>query len=117
MFWYLIFIAVIVTAFVYMYTHTRETFDVAPSKIHGVGVYTRMPVEKSTKLFDVVSGKSVTALGSTVNHSYTPNCALKDSGNGVWSLYALVDIPANTELTGNYDEAPPFLQRAQAHFV
>ena len=109
--------------FVLVYIHSlykeRFEFKIAPSRIHGVGVFTRAFVKKGTVLFPVVSEheKKVTLLGSKVNHSYTPNCVLRKHGDDTWYIVANKDIPANSELTGDYNDTPPFLQKPLPHYA
>lgn len=113
--WWLV-LCIFVLGLIY-FSVSRETFEIAPSTIHGVGVFTRSPVQKGTALFPVITDGSyvVTKLGSKVNHSYKPNCVLRRRGN-VWFLIANEDIPSNEELTGDYNDTPPFLQKPRPEF-
>jgi SET domain-containing protein len=110
--------AVLVLVYIHSLYNERFEFEIAPSTIHGVGVFTRIPIKKGSVLFPVVSEteKKVTPLGSKVNHSYTPNCVLRKYGD-TWCIVANEDIPVNAELTGDYNDTPPFLQKPLPHYA
>lgn len=115
--WWLVLLCIVLIVVGVYYSLSKEPFDIAPSTIHGVGVFTRSPVKKGTVLFPVITDGSyvVTRLGSKVNHSYKPNCVLRRRGN-VWFLIANEDISSNEELTGDYNDTPPFLQKPRPEF-
>ena len=97
-----------------------SAFEVLPSKIHGVGIFTKVPYKRGDKLFiAITAGHKVTRLGSKVNHCPCTdplslakiNTALSQDSNGDWWSVAIRDLYANEELTADYTYAPDFIQR------
>ena len=117
--------------------HVDVYTRLAPSKIHGVGVFAIVDIPKDTNLFgpddtdlvEVPAGDITDLMDSQqdlyhdfaplvggyyrcppsfnmmsaawyLNHSETPNCRCDESD---YSFYSLVDIPAGTELTVDYN--------------
>ncbi len=90
---------------------------IEPSKIHGVGIFTKDPIPKGTKMFLAADlnefekgGDIMTRFGGLVNHTKTPNCEFKEDGNsGLVYLHSLRNIYKNEELTIDYSVLPfPF---------
>lgn len=89
---------------------------IAPSKIHGVGVFTKVNIPKGTRMFLVADlneyekgGNIMTRLGGLVNHIKSPNCEFKEEYDGLVYLRSLMNIDKGEELTINYKILPfPF---------
>jgi hypothetical protein len=95
-------------------------FDIRNSKIHGVGLFTKVPYKRGEKLFIAITSEhKVTRLGSKINHcpctdpiSVTKiNTVLAQDSNGDWWSVATRDLNANEELTADYTYSPDFIQR------
>jgi hypothetical protein len=92
-------------------------YVIKPSAIHGVGIHTQKNILKNEVLFKAISeDKSVTHLGSYVNHCNRPNTKLVEKENS-WFLVALVDIPVGTELKCNYNLTPDFIMKPNENWT
>ena len=86
-------------------TSTEVSLYLAPSPIHGNGVFTGKHMPKGTDLgiAHTKHGESydITPLGKHHNHSYEPNCASVLNG-GSRHLVALRDMEPDEEITVDY---------------
>jgi hypothetical protein len=93
-----------------------NTFYISQSTIHGEGIFTRRPFPEDTKLFKIVDDPyTITPLGKKVNHSYTPNCELRQNKKG-WYLYTKRHVNEGEELTGDYTDTPWFIKKPEPYF-
>lgn len=94
----------------------RKCLEVKPSKIHGKGLFVNSSFRKDTCLFVAIKTiddnatiqserYKVTELGKWVNHSKSPNGKLIKLG-GLFFFKLIRNVSANTELTGDYYNAP-----------
>jgi hypothetical protein len=101
-------------------------FTISPSKIQGLGLFTKRPRKKGERLFVAINAdEKVTPIGSKINHcpgkdsdgivpphSIIPNTYLsksKDKTTGEWWIIAANDIEAGEELTMDYTYTPDFI--------
>jgi len=87
------------------------------SNIHGVGLFvTRTFREKEPLFLAIEKDGTVTRLGSRVNHCDSPNSVLLKSVDGWW-LFAKRAIHKGEEITADYRDTPPFIQKPNPHWV
>ena len=94
-------------------TTTEVSLYLAPSPIHGNGVFTGKHMPKGTDLGIAHTkqgeGYDITPLGKYHNHSATPNCANILNGKNR-HLVALRDIGPDEEITVDYTLQPDLEQ-------
>lgn len=94
----------------------------SPSKIQGEGVFaTRWltPGELIGVAIVETLGfiPSVTAFGSKINHSYSPNTVLRyDYSTNTHNLYTITNIAPGTELTADYRHTPFYIMGPEPHY-
>ena len=114
-----------------------KTLDVRQSNIAGRGLFTRTPIEPGERLFPMFSlnrGESYNwrraqgfplrwpedvtwgDLTWKVNHQKSCNCILERDGD-TWYCVAQTHIPADTEITINYEDMPEFSDRNVSGFI
>lgn len=89
---------------------------IAPSKIHGRGVFTKVKIPNGTRMFVVADlkeyengGNIMTVFGKLVNHKWDSNCEFKEGDNGLVYLNSIKNIYPKEELTIDYSILPfPF---------
>ena len=111
---------------------SRPSLDilyVAPSEIHGKGVFSSAPFQLNhiiCHVFDFFETHDIhqrrihiTFFGSYINHSFQPNTKVfllpspsPHSLSVEYYLVAIRFIPAKTEITANYNDTPPFIAKA-----
>ena len=121
---------VIVPAFV-NYQHgifKSPDFTIGPSKIQGLGLFTKRSRKKGERLFVAITpDETVTPIGGKINHcpgkdrdgfiplrSVLPNTYLSttpDKTTGEWWIIADKDIKAGEELTMDYTYTPDFISK------
>ena len=117
---------VIVPAFV-NYQHgifMSPDFTIGPSKIQGLGLFTKRSRKKGERLFVAINSMNiVTPIGSKINHcprkgssskSVIPNTNLSntpDQVTGEWWIIAARNIAAGEELTVDYTNTPDFIKK------
>lgn len=99
---------------------SENKVHVKKSKVHGLGVFTKVSIKKNQEIFAVGDIQKffnkedyITKLGRKVNHQASGNCIL-DKGKNDKNLYVLValrNIDAGEELTSDYTIAPPIFSR------
>ena len=109
-------------------TLNNPDFTIGPSKIQGLGVFTKRPRVKDERLFVAINAdESITLIGSKINHcpnkdsdgfvpprSVLPNTYLSatpDKNTGEWWIIAARDIDAHEELTTDYTYTPDFIDK------
>ena len=102
-----------------MYKPLPDSLTIKPSGIDGLGLFTKENINRGTNLgmSHLKLGEKIfrTPLGGFYNHSKDPNCYLKPRliyfcastdhkrlVTTVMELYALEDIPKDTEITTEY---------------
>uniref|UniRef100_A0A6C0ECG5 SET domain-containing protein n=1 Tax=viral metagenome TaxID=1070528 RepID=A0A6C0ECG5_9ZZZZ len=91
--------------------NNNSFFEIRPSKIHGVGVFTRKQFFTGEAVLKAIElSQEITYLGKHVNHSNNPNTVLKLQNDG-WYLLALRNINPNEEITADYKDTPPFIKK------
>jgi SET domain-containing protein len=95
---------------------------IAPSPIHGIGLYTIINIKSGELLFitsylrEVTQGHvtmkiaEMTKLGSAFNHSSNANTGMLEYKGCVYQ-YATRDIKADEELTADYRNNLPYFKR------
>jgi hypothetical protein len=94
----------------------RMNWYVAPSPIHGKGVYVSAETPNGS-FIDIGIGRKedITAFGSKLNHSKKPNCQLiLNNSTMMYEVYAIADIPARTECVIDYNDTPSFIRKPNA---
>lgn len=87
-------------------------FKIDKSKIHGKGIICTHPIRCGDDIGTVADNKEITRdFGRWVNHCRMPNGELQKRGR-LYVLVAVKDIEPGEEITGNYDETPDFLSKA-----
>lgn len=84
------------------------TFYIAPSLIHGNGLFTKAPIKKGDQLFivaDIYVKNSTTPYGKMVNHSKNGNTLMERAGEK-YILVAIRDIEAGEEICSDYLLSP-----------
>jgi len=92
-----------------MYKPLHKDIAIGPSRLHGLGILTKVEIEKDTNLGathfpnnDQLHGYIRTPTGGFLNHSNTPNCRKEEDGSGILYLITNQDIKAGEELTIKY---------------
>ena len=114
-----------------------KTLDVRQSNIAGRGLFTRIPIEPGERLFPMfflIKGESYNwrraqgfalrwpedvAWGDLtwkINHQKSCNCIIERDGD-TWYCTTQSHIPADTELTINYEDMPEFADRNVSGFI
>ena len=98
------------------FTANNDKFYLAPSRIHGTGVYCRVSIPKDTILFKAIehSKKKVTELGKKVNHCNNSNTILKMIN---WYLVSSKNIEKNGELTADYNNTPDYIKKPERNWT
>lgn len=92
-------------------------WSVAPSRIHGIGVFSNTWIFDGELVGTAIVSKfglfpNVTFFGSKINHSYRPNVTLRyDYATGAYNIYALRDLQPGTELLADYRDTPFFIAK------
>lgn len=79
-----------------------SVFRLAPSPIHGAGMFATRPVKKG-EVFPVCRGAIRYNLARFVNHSDRPNAALNFTGGDGW-MTVLSDMGKGDEVTMDYND-------------
>lgn len=89
----------------------NNSLYIAPSLIHGVGIFTKLNIMKDKKIYKAIDkNRNITFFGSKINHSNNPNAYLKKI-NSSWYIYSINYIKKFTELTLNYNDTPDFIMK------
>jgi SET domain-containing protein len=96
-------------------------YIIGNSAIHGNGVIAKTEIKKGeiigVAVYLTARGPLITRyLGVYVNHSKNPNaCLIQHNLN--YHLTSIKDISAGDEITGDYNQTPPFLAKAESYFA
>ena len=102
----------------------KIAYFVAPSRIHGEGLFAAQPIFPG-QIVDLAfiekqsaGGKypDITYFGSKLNHSYFPNVRLQRFGNKFF-IKAIKVIPSRHELLVNYSETPSYIMKPGRNFT
>lgn len=90
---------------------------ISKSHIDGVGVFAAVNVFPGDTIGVAIDERrTVTPMGTKINHAWTPNCQLYKVGNQ-WLLVAVRPVPQGTELTADYRYTPDFIRKPMSHWV
>jgi len=80
-----------------------DLVSVKPSKIHGHGMFSEMPINKGEHIATAATAGLRTIAGRYVNHSSSPNAEMKRHESGDIDLYSTRSISAGEEITTDYE--------------
>ena len=100
-----------------------DKYDVKESNINGEGSFAKKNIKSGELIGTAIyhAGKdpaiegSMTALGNKTNHQFNNNSVLRKDGED-YSLYASRDITKNSEITVNYKDTPPWVDKDTTGF-
>lgn len=104
-----------------MNNHYKDNYYIAPSQIHGSGIFAKRFLQKNKVIGIVIYNylyifPTVTQeFGSWINHSYRPNSQLCKRGS-YYYLVASRDIYPNQEITADYVNTPWFIRKPESHY-
>lgn len=98
-------------------------FYIAPSQIHGMGMFARKPLKKNDILgiaiyHPTIDTFKITKLARYVNHSKTNYNVKLQYYNGAYYLITTKNIPYKGEILANYDgkDVPNFIAKSKPHY-
>lgn len=105
----------IVCMIIIFFLDSRGVYS-APSKIDGLGLFSRRSYQAGdTVILAIDKGEKITRMGRMINHARQPNAELSYS-RGRYYLVANKRIPTGEEITMNYNDTPPFIEKAKRHY-
>ena len=102
----------------------QQNIYIAPSSIHGKGVFARRNLRSNQIIgtgIRFIYGfipKICDGLGTTINHSYQPNCYLSyEPRYSVYHIRSHRTIFCHEELTLDYRKTPWYIKGPEPHFT
>ena len=96
---------------------TDNSFYIAKSNIHGVGLFVNNNYKKGDKIMMVIdNNKNITKLANKINHCNNANTIIKKEYDG-WYIYSVQDIKNKSELTINYNDTPDFIVKPNIDWI
>jgi SET domain-containing protein len=89
---------------------------ISKSHIDGVGLFAAVNVFPGDTLGVAIDGRTITPMGSKINHSWSPNCRIRAVGHQ-WILYVVRPVPQGTEFTVDYRDTPDFIKKPMVHWT
>jgi len=100
----------------------NETWVLLPSKIHGLGVFSRKWLQQGEKIakgitFYMGVFPVVSFMGSKINHSYNPSAVLRyNPSEKVYNVYSAYNLTPGTEITIDYNDTPSYISGPESHY-
>jgi hypothetical protein len=90
---------------------------VKESPIHGVGLFTNVPLEAQMPLFLAITLDGVvTPIARYINHSNQANTYMIHVQDFGWVVFGKHAVPSGDELTIDYRSAPAFILPPESHW-
>jgi hypothetical protein len=89
----------------------NEHFTIKKSNIQGVGIFADKNYKMNEKILKAINNdKTITYLGSKINHCNIPNTYLIKESDG-WYIYSNKYIYKDQELLADYNDTPDFIMK------
>ena len=85
----------------------ESNFEIKESNIQGVGIISKIKIQKNTVLFKCVENKVILPIGTKVNHcQFEKSNTILVEYNNDWYLKSIKDIEIGEEITCDYNTTP-----------
>ena len=90
----------------------ENNFEIKDSKIHGVGVISKINIPVNTILFKCIENKKILPNGSKINHCQfdkSNTILVENCPDNDWYLKTIKDVKIGDEITSDYNTGPEYL--------